>query len=63
MKWILLVMFLTSHDGGSDINIFRFNTEVSCTIIKQFIEKEMSDKYNPHRGGMLVVSDCFEDRY
>ncbi len=63
MKWILLVIFITSHDGGSDINVFRFNTEVSCTKVRQLIGKEMAGKHNPRRGGIFVISDCFRDSY
>ena len=62
MKWMFIVMFILSHDGGSDINIFRFYTEIGCIKARQYIKKGIFGKENPHRGGLAIISDCFEEK-
>ena len=65
MKWMLIVMFLTSgrYDAGVDIELFKFYTEAGCVKAKQHLEKLYKFKAsNKYRKGMLDISDCFEEK-
>ncbi len=64
MRWILIVLFLTSgrYDAGVDIELFRFYTETGCEKAKQYLGNLYKFKTgNKYRGGMLNISDCFQE--
>jgi len=65
MKWMLVVLFLTSgrYDAGVDLNVFRFYTEEGCITARQYIKQlKTYHKNNKYRGGVSVVSDYLKEK-
>jgi len=64
MKWMFLILFLTSgrYDAGIDIELFRFYTQKGCEDARHHLEKlEKLRGANVYGNGFLVFTECFSE--
>ena len=64
MKWMFLILFLTSgrYDAGVDIELFRFYTQKGCEEARYRLERlETLRGTNINRNGFLVFTECFSE--